>query len=146
MKMKTFSKSVMRRGMVMGYRSGLEKSVGEQLASTGLKMGKDWEFECERIPYVGKHHTYPPDFKIGNVYIETKGRFLPKDRSKHLLLKEQYPDMDLRFVFNNPQAKLNKGSKTTYAEWCIKHGFSYAKGVIPDSWLGEFLSTHRALP
>ena len=131
----------MRRGMAMGYRSGLEKSVGEQLASTGLK----WEFECERIPYVGKPHTYTPDFKIGTVYIETKGRFLPKDRAKHLLLKEQYPDMDLRFVFNNPQAKLNKGSKTTYAEWCIKHGFSYAKGVIPDSWISEFL-THGALP
>jgi len=125
----------------MGYRSGLEKVIGEQLASTGLK----WEFECTKIPYIGKPHTYTPDFKIGNVYIETKGRFLPKDRAKHLLIKEQHPELDIRFVFNNPQAKLNKGSKTTYAEWCIKYGFSYAKGVIPDSWISEFLA-HGAVP
>ena len=129
------SKSVMRRGMIQGYRSGLEKSIGEQLASLNVSF----DYECERIPYITKGHTYTPDFKIGNIYIETKGYFLPKDRTKHLLLKQQYPDMDLRFVFTNPMQLLYKGAKTTYGDWCIKHGFSFSKGSIPESWIREFL-------
>ena len=130
------SKSVMRRGMIQGYRSGLEKSIGEQLASLNVSF----DYECERIPYITKGHTYTPDFKIGNLYIETKGYFLPKDRTKHLLLKEQYPEMDLRFVFTNPDQKLYKGAKTTYGEWCKKHGFIFSKRSIPESWLREYLS------
>ena len=129
------SSSVMRRGMIQGYRSGLEKSIGEQLASLNVQ----YAYECERIPYITKGHTYTPDFKIGNIYIETKGYFLPKDRTKHLLLKQQYPDMDLRFVFTNPMQLLYKGAKTTYGDWCIKHGFSFSKGSIPESWIREFL-------
>ena len=129
------SRSVMRRGMIQGYRSGLEKSIGEQLASLNVQ----YAYECERIPYITKGHTYTPDFKIGNIYIETKGYFLPKDRTKHLLLKQQYPDMDLRFVFTNPMQLLYKGAKTTYGDWCIKHGFSFSKGSIPESWIREFL-------
>ena len=129
------SKSVMRRGMIQGYRSGLEKSIGEQLASLNVQ----YAYECERIPYITKGHTYTTDFKIGNIYIETKGYFLPKDRTKHLLLKQQYPDMDLRFVFTNPMQLLYKGAKTTYGDWCIKHGFSFSKGSIPESWIREFL-------
>ena len=138
--MKKISKSVMRRGMIQGYRSGLEKSVGEQLSTSSVL----WAFECEKIPYVTKGHTYTPDFKIGTTdkycYIETKGYFLPKDRTKHLLLKEQYPEMDLRFVFTNPFNKLSKRSKTTYADWCDKHGFRWARGQIPEHWITEFLS------
>ena len=42
------SKSVMRRGMTQGYRSGLEKSVGEQLASLNVSF----DYECERVPYI----------------------------------------------------------------------------------------------
>jgi hypothetical protein len=132
--MKT-SKEALARGIKEGYRSGLEVGVGKQLTISGL----EWEYESERIPYTAKPKTYTPDFiiktKRGKVYIETKGRFIAADRAKHLLIKKQHPTKDIRFVFTNPQQKLYKGSKTTYAEWCIKHGFSYAKGTIPDSWL-----------
>jgi hypothetical protein len=129
------SSKALARGIKEGYRSGLEVKVGVQLTASGLP----WTYESERIPYIAKPKTYTPDFVViingKKVYIETKGRFLASDRSKHLLLKKQHPDMDLRFVFTNPNQKLNKGSKTTYAEWCIKHGFSFAKGLIPESWL-----------
>jgi hypothetical protein len=135
MKMMSSSQTALLRGIKEGYRSGLEVGVGKQLTLTGL----EWTYESERIPYIAKPKTYTPDFTViiggKKVYIETKGRFLSADRAKHLLLKKQHPDMDLRFVFTNPNQKLNKGSKTTYAEWCIKHGFSYAKGLIPESWL-----------
>lgn len=69
--------------------------------------------------------------------METKGRFTATDRKKHLLVKAQRPDLDIRFVFSNSRAKLNKGSKTTYADWCNKHGFLYADKLIPTEWLDE---------
>jgi hypothetical protein len=83
-------------------------------------------------------HKYTPDFKLSNgIYIETKGRFLLDDRKKHLYIKEQYPDLDIRFVFQNPKTKLYKGSKTTYANWCDKHGFKWAAKTIPLDWIEE---------
>jgi len=135
MTMTKTSKAQLARGIKEGYRSGLEEGVGKQLTLSGL----DWTYESERIPYIAKPKTYTPDFviktKYSKVYIETKGRFIGADRAKHLLIKKQHPELDIRFVFTNPNQKLNKGSKTTYAEWCIKHGFSYARKEIPESWI-----------
>ena len=31
----------------------------------------------------------------------------------------------------------SKGAKSTYAEWCIKHGFRYYDRIIPEDWLKE---------
>tara|TARA_R110000796_G_scaffold11818_3_gene39666 strand:+ start:1973 stop:2389 length:417 start_codon:yes stop_codon:yes gene_type:complete len=130
------SKEQLARGIKEGYRSGLEEGVGKQLTLSGL----DWTYESERIPYIAKPKTYTPDFIIkskdsSKVYIETKGRFIGADRAKHLLIKKQHPELDIRFVFTNPNQKLNKGSKTSYADWCIKYGFSYARKEIPESWI-----------
>lgn len=71
------------------------------------------------------------------IIIEAKGLFDVKDRQKHLFIKEQYPDLDIRFVFQNPKNKLYSGSKTTYADWCDKYGFKWAAKVIPASWFTE---------
>ena len=131
----SISSSQLRRGMIEGYRSGLERDIGCQLNSHKVR----WEYEPVRIPYTPKPRTYTPDFLIKGkgerFFVETKGRFTGADRAKHLLIKKQHPEIDIRFVFTNPHQKLYKGSKTTYAEWCIKHGFSYAQGRIPESWL-----------
>jgi hypothetical protein len=62
---------------------------------------------------------------------------MPDDRQKHLLIKQQHPEYDIRFVFSNSKSKLNKESKTTYADWCNKHGFQYADKLIPVDWLKE---------
>ena len=123
------------RGVREGYRSGLEESIAKQ-----LEHCKDitWTYETERIKYISEPRHYTPDFILeGKIYIETKGRFLAKDRSKHLLIQKQYPDLDLRFVFTNSRQKLYKGSKTTYAAWCEKHGFLYAERSIPETWMNE---------
>jgi hypothetical protein len=83
-------------------------------------------------------HRYTPDFELPNgIIIETKGRFITADRKKHLLVKEQHPELDIRFVFSNPRAKISKTSKTTYADWCDKFGFKYAAKMIPKEWLDE---------
>jgi hypothetical protein len=40
-------------------------------------------------------------------------------------------------VFSNQNAKLYKGSPTTYAAYCEKHGIRYANKWIPEDWLEE---------
>ena len=116
------------------YRSGLEEKIQRQLAELHIKA----EYEPGRIPYEVAPKTYTPDFVLPNgIVIETKGYFLPEDRTKHLAIQKQHPDIDLRFVFQNPKQKLNKNSHTTYADWCNKYGFSYASKLIPLDWLNE---------
>ena len=81
---------------------------------------------------------YTPDFVLSNgIIVETKGRFLTADRQKHLLVKEQHPELDLRFVFSNSKAKISKSSKTSYGDWCEKNGFKYSDKTIPNDWLEE---------
>jgi len=124
------------RAIAAGYRSGLEEKVQSDL----VKQGVEAEYECFKIPYVvpQSDHYYTPDFLLPNgIVIETKGRFTIEDRRKHLLLQEQYPELDLRFVFTNSNAKIRKGSKTTLAMWCEKHGFDYADKLVPRNWLSE---------
>ncbi len=56
------------------------------------------------------------------------------DRTKHLLIKQQHPDKDIRFLFKVDN-KINKASETRYSDWCEKHGFLYAFGEVPEEWL-----------
>ena len=101
-----------------------------------------YQYEKGKIEYEtpAEKHTYLPDFRVvrfsnNSMIIETKGRFETKDRKKHLLIKAQHPTLDLRFVFSNPNQRISKQSQTTYAMWCEKNGFLYAKGFIPKEWL-----------
>jgi len=117
-----------------GWRSGLEERVAKELNEAGV----GYEYESVKVKYdVHETRTYTPDFilKKGYVIVETKGRFTTADRKKHLLIKKQHPKLDIRFVFQNSKAKLYKGAKSTYADWCDKHGFIYADKSIPEEWL-----------
>ena len=119
-----------------GFRSGLEERVSEQLAFLNILDC----YEIKKIPFVqpAKDRNYTPDFWLPNgIIVETKGVFTVQDRQKHLLIKDQYPDLDLRFVFSNSKNKLRKGSKTTYADWCNKYGFIFADQLIPEEWINE---------
>lgn len=123
-------------GLREGYRSGLEETLGLQLERAGVPF----TFETEKIAYEkpASKHKYTPDFILPNgIIIESKGRFVTADRQKHLLVKKQHPDKDIRFVFSNSRQKISKGSKTSYADWCEKYGFKYADKVIPQAWLNE---------
>lgn len=117
------------------YRSGLEKKNAQWLHSLGVPF----KYEKMKIKFVqpAKDRTYTPDFTAlpNGVIVETKGMFTAADRAKHLWVKEQHPDLDIRFVFSNSRSKLYKGSKTTLAGWCYKHGFQYADKLIPEGWL-----------
>lgn len=118
------------------YRSGLEVSVAAALTLANIPF----QFETTKVPFTqpAKARTYLPDFILENgIVVESKGLFAAEDRQKHLWIKQQYPDLDLRFVFSNPLAKLYKGSPTTYASWCQKNGYLFAKKDIPKEWTKE---------
>tara|TARA_R100000687_G_C6380583_1_gene132429 strand:+ start:290 stop:664 length:375 start_codon:yes stop_codon:yes gene_type:complete len=116
----------------MTYRSKAEKEFADVLADAKINFA----YEPDRIPYV-VHKKYLPDFYLVDYgfYIEFKGYFKPSDRTKHMLIKEQNPLIDIRFVFMNANMKLNKTSKTSYGFWCDQHGFKWAENKIPDEWL-----------
>lgn len=120
-----------------GWRSGFEEALGNQLTS----LGHRFKFEELVVPFTQpvKPRKYTPDIDLLNgIIVESKGRFLTSDRQKHLLVKAQHPDLDIRFVFSNSRTRISKQSQTTYARWCQTHGFAYADRRIPLEWLREF--------
>ena len=119
-----------------GFRSGLEEKVAEYLTSKGV----GFSFETIKVSYVKPEtkHIYTPDFILDNgIIIETKGRWMLDDRKKHILIRKQHPNLDIRILFQNANAKISKGSKTSYADFCEKHGIPYAHREIPVAWLKE---------
>lgn len=123
-----------------GFRSGFEDRTSRQLVDAGLEAIAA-RYETVKLGYrkPATLHKYTPDFPVSDfVFIETKGRFVPADRQKHVLIKQQNPQVDIRFIFERAKTPINKGSKTTYADWCDKHGFKWADKIIPTTWLDEF--------
>lgn len=123
-------------GKKHGFRSGLEDKFIQELEEYGL----DPSYEAKKFEYIipESKHNYTPDFPLSpHIVIETKGRWVVEDRQKMLLIKEQYPEIDFRIVFYNANQKIKKGSKTTYAMWCDKHGIKWANKTIPPEWVEE---------
>ena len=118
-----------------GYRSGLEGRVAEYLSTLNIKfLYEKVKIEWEDLTY----RTYTPDFILPNgIIIETKGRFTALDRRRHVCIKKQHPNLDIRFIFTNSKSKLRKGAKSSYADWCDKHSFIYYDRIIPEDWLKE---------
>jgi hypothetical protein len=117
-----------------GYRSDFELSIAVAFNRNNIKF----KYESERIDYV-RYSTYSPDFTIEgkDFLIEAKGLFTTTDRGKHLLIKKQHPELDIRFLFMKANNKLYKGSKTTYSGWCERYGFKWCQGFLPQEWLDE---------
>jgi DNA polymerase III sliding clamp (beta) subunit (PCNA family) len=119
----------------VGYRSGLEVKIQDQLK----ELGVSFKYEKVKIEWEDlMYRKYTPDFILpNNIIVEVKGLFTASDRRKHLLVKKQHDTLDIRFVFENSKRRLSKVSKTTYADWCVKHGFLYADKEIPTEWIEE---------
>lgn len=123
---------------VGGFRSGLEVELAAQIAAAGHEVRYE-DKACE-IPYVEpeKVRRYKPDFVLDNgIVVEGKGRFDAEDRTKHLRIRDQFPEIDIRFVFTRSAARISKTSSTTLADWCNKHGFQFADRRIPMEWFDE---------
>lgn len=127
------------------YKSSLEEDVAKQL--------KDYcaFYEPHYYNYVipQSGHKYTPDFLVSidggiDFYIECKGGgplygLTTETKQKMLLMKEQYPHVDIRFVFSNAKLLTGNGrgkKKVTYGEWAELNGFKYAEKKVPKDWLG----------
>ena len=130
-------KTTMDNGVRLGFRSGLEAGLARQIE----KAEGSCVFEDTKVRYTvpESRHTYTPDFRLANgILIESKGKFEPSDRQKHVLISNQYGDeLDIRFVFQRANDPIRKGSLTTYGMWATKFGFKWSNRVIPDSWFSE---------
>ena len=124
---------MVKRRHTNSYRSGLEIKLAAWLEDNQHTVRyEDLKIEWEDLRY----RTYTPDFVLDNgIIVESKGFFDTEDRRKHLAIKAQHPELDIRFVFSNAKAKLYKGSKSRYCDWCDKHGFKWSNRVIPKRWL-----------
>ena len=134
-----------RRARALGYRSGLEVQIAQELTDANVAF----QYEPYRIKYEqpARTRTYTPDIVLPNgTIIELKGRFPTADRQKMLMVKASHPDLDIRFLFSNPNTRIGKKSSTTYAMWCDKNDFPYVKAAskaqlragknsIPKEWL-----------
>ena len=87
-----------------------------------------WDYEITKIPYIvpQSDHKYTVDFTLNNgVFIEAKGYLSDhQERYKYILIKQQHPTLDLRFIFDNPN-KLVGGTKQTHGAWATKYGFKW---------------------
>jgi len=121
--------------MPLTSRSTLEERVQADLDYRGIA----YEYEPCKLPFTVQRN-YIPDLKIGDVYVEVKGYFRSEAQRKMRNIKEQHPELDIRFLFqrnNSPvqgAKKRKDGTKMTCAEWAEKHNFIYSEGMIPDEW------------
>lgn len=118
------------------YRSGFEQKVTDVLRSEGVAH----EYETLKLKYTipASSHTYTPDVILSNgIIVETKGFFDADGFKKMVLVIAQNPDLDIRICFQQPNNKIRKGSKTTYAMKCDKLGIKW--GTISDilAWSKE---------
>jgi hypothetical protein len=136
---RTFPKRTSTRQIAVakGFRSGLEDKVAGELDLASVP----YTYESFKITYEvpARLAKYTPDFRLlGNgIIVETKGQFVTADRQKHRLIKEQNPNLDIRFVFSRSGTRISKQSQTTYAMWCETQGFLYADKSIPQTWIDE---------
>jgi hypothetical protein len=128
-------------GLRLGFRSGLEQKAAAQIEAEGLRVAYEEFVVKYTVPE--RQARYTADFRLPNgIIVETKGRFVTADRKKHKLIRLQHPTLDIRIVFQNPNARISKKSATTYAKWCDDHGVKWAKAhskeaPIPPEWFKE---------
>ena len=114
------------------FRSKLEERVADLLSNLGVS----YEYESTIVPYVIQHN-YTPDFLLpSGVFLECKGYWAPEDRRKIKAVKKQNPDIEILMIFQSPYNRISKSSKTTYAQWCDRHGIRWSSyQEIPIDWL-----------
>lgn len=120
-------------GKLTEYKDTTFKSTYEaETAKEFDKSGIEWEYESRRLPYLPKVAYYKIDFMLKwpwpeNSYciIETKGYFDPVSRAKMIQVCQQYPNLDIRMMFQNPNLKTNPDKKYTYTEWAERHNIPW---------------------
>ena len=120
------------------FRSKSEEKIYNLLKEKNIPC----EYEKGKIEYEwSENKTYVPDFFLleNGIILEVKARFKLEDRKKHLFIRKQKPELDIRFIFDNPKAELYKGGKMTNGSWCDKYKFKYSslREGVPEEWINE---------
>jgi hypothetical protein len=104
-------------------RSGFEERCGAILEPAGFT------YESDNVRYP-VWHKYTPDFIYPSdtyhaTWVECKGWFRPGDRLKYQTIARHllHPDhfIELVFLLQAPNKKVQKGAKLTMSGWCDKH-------------------------
>lgn len=131
------------------YRSKFEMRIADDM----MRRGIAFEYEKELLQYYKKkpmavcqdcgsgevleEHWYNPDFYLPKqgIYIEAKGKFTPKDRSKMLAVMEYHLDKDIRMLFMYDNWMTKKKLKK-YGGWCDDNAIQWAVGdSVPEEWV-----------
>jgi hypothetical protein len=107
------------------YRSRFQEAIAAELTARGVAFTAGTHvIEYTRPQRLAK---YTPSFFLtdSGIILQAKGRFVTADRQKHILIKMQQPDLDIRFIFYDARQRISAKSDTTYADWCVRYGFTY---------------------
>ena len=122
--------------LMLKTKGTFEARVIEDLNERGVS----YQYEPDKMAYYVERH-YIPDLAVGNMIVDLKGYLRQDSQRKMKSIKAQYPDLDIRFVFQKASStiqgakKRKDGSKMTCGEWADRQGFVWAEGTIPEEWL-----------
>lgn len=118
------------------FKSKLEEKVWAVLK----KEFSTVKYEPKKFKFIQPEveRTYIPDFKTGrsNIFIEAKGKLDLETRKKMVWFRDSNPTIRIIFLFMNPDNKITKRSKTTYAMWATDNGFEWLD--FRKDWLNAY--------
>ena len=113
-------------------RSGFEKTIAKLFEDNSVAF----TYESLKLKYTIEA-AYTPDFRIEDIFVETKGHFSALDRKKMKAVKKCNPDRDIRLWFQRDNF-LTKAKKDRYSDWASKNGFEYHIGIdFPYHWFDK---------
>lgn len=125
-----------KKDLMPTFKSKLEEKVWSVLK----KHYPSVKYEPSKYKFVQPaiERTYIPDFKTGqtSIYLEAKGKLDLDTRKKMIWFRDSNPTIRIIFLFQNPDNKITKRSKTTYALWATSNGFEWLD--FRKDWLNAY--------
>lgn len=125
-----------RIGLMPSFKSKLEEKVWATLKREYPLV----KYEPNKFKFIQPEieRTYIPDFKTGrsNIFLEAKGKLDLETRKKMIWFRDSNPNIRIIFLFQNPDNKITKRSKTTYAMWATDNGFEWLD--FRKDWLNAY--------
>ena len=127
---------IIKKDLMPTFKSKLEEKVWSVLKKHYPLV----KYESSKYKFVQPAiiRTYIPDFKTGktSIYLEAKGKLDLDTRKKMIWFRDSNPTIRIIFLFQNPDNKITKRSKTTYAMWAIDNGFEWLD--FRKDWLNAY--------
>jgi hypothetical protein len=122
-----YSLNAKKYAKMAGLRSMLEVRSQAWLEENKVPFS----YENEVWDYQYEPQKYKPDFNVPGITIECKGKLTKDVRKKLLAIIRCNPKKKLALVFERPDNKITRGSKTSYGDWAERNGIPFS-AVVPD--------------